>query len=195
MRYKEVVDVFQQCGMRVRNRAVELFRAGRGSHGNGNDLRSEIPEAIKGKATIGELRQWLPPELLHSMLHHHSWHFNNLFWLALDMEPAFSKALEDGSITGWLCANDAIAFMAMRYLQMRGKKVPLDIAVAGFDNHPLAQVMGLTTYDMGYHQLGIMAVNMLAGIRRSSTVSMSVGEGFLVRRSSSAVRRQRAVIL
>ena len=67
--------------------------------------------------------------------------------------------------------NDSIAVEAMEVLQARGIRVPEDIAVVGFDNTPLSQVVSppLTTvpwrmYDRG-HQAAKLMLAMLAGER------------------------------
>jgi DNA-binding LacI/PurR family transcriptional regulator len=57
------------------------------------------------------------------------------------------KAIADRSITAWICANDEIAIPALNYLSSCKIKVPDEIAVIGFDNHPFAFEAGLSSFD------------------------------------------------
>jgi DNA-binding LacI/PurR family transcriptional regulator len=41
--------------------------------------------------------------------------------------------------------SDEMAFGALRVLRRAGKRVPTDVAVIGFDDHPLAEVLDLST--------------------------------------------------
>ena len=56
---------------------------------------------------------------------------------------------EHPDIDGIFSANDEAAVGAIKYLKSMGKKVPGDIAVVGFSNDPLSEVVepSLTTID------------------------------------------------
>lgn len=60
-------------------------------------------------------------------------------------------------------ANDMMALGAIQELQRRGISVPEDVAVAGFDDIPLARFMGLTTASVHMAELGHQAVQLLVG--------------------------------
>lgn len=61
-------------------------------------------------------------------------------------------------------ANDMMAIGAMTALVELGKRVPEDVAVAGFDDVPLARYLGLTTARVHIDQLGAEAVARLIDI-------------------------------
>jgi len=47
--------------------------------------------------------------------------------------------------TAIFCHSDEMAFGAMKAIRNKGMRVPEDISVIGFDNHDIAQYIGLTT--------------------------------------------------
>jgi DNA-binding transcriptional regulator YhcF (GntR family) len=66
----------------------------------------------------------------------------------IDLEPLFQSALANRDSTGWICANDMIAFEALTFLHKQGVRVPAEISVAGFDNVPVQSLeRRLTTLD------------------------------------------------
>ncbi len=69
---------------------------------------------------------------------------------------------------GVVCANDLIAIGVMRALRAAGARVPHDMAVAGVDDTPLAQVTepALTSVRQPVGQLGDEVVRMLLIRRR-----------------------------
>jgi hypothetical protein len=61
----------------------------------------------------------------------HSWY---VWGLACCLEPAFRKALQDPSITAWVCSLDDEAILALLFLKRNGIAVPRRISVVGFLN-------------------------------------------------------------
>ena len=63
-------------------------------------------------------------------------------------------------VTAVLCGNDEVAFGVVRALQEAGRRVPDDISIVGFDDHPLAEFCTppLTTMAQDFNQLGRTAV-------------------------------------
>ena len=61
-------------------------------------------------------------------------------------------------------ANDMMASGALQALRDAGIAVPKDVAVAGFDDIPLARYIGLTTVRVRIAELGERAVQRLLGI-------------------------------
>lgn len=59
-------------------------------------------------------------------------------------------------------ANDHMALGALEALAERGRRVPQDVAVAGFDDIPEAAVVGLTTARQGLAQMAEAAAEALA---------------------------------
>ncbi|WP_460350179.1 LacI family DNA-binding transcriptional regulator [Actinoallomurus acanthiterrae] len=68
-------------------------------------------------------------------------------------------------VTAVLCGNDEIAFGVIKGLQAEGLRVPEDVSVVGFDDHPLAEMWTppLTTMGQDFAELGRMAVGFLLG--------------------------------
>jgi len=65
---------------------------------------------------------------------------------------------------GIFAANDNMAIGALVALRERGLRVPDDVAVAGFDDIPLAQHLGLTTVRVRIAELGERALGRLLAI-------------------------------
>ena len=66
--------------------------------------------------------------------------------------------------TALFCANDSMAVGALSALRDAGLRVPEDVAVAGFDDIPIARYLGppLTSVHVDVHRLGARAVEMLS---------------------------------
>ncbi len=62
-----------------------------------------------------------------------------------------------------LCPHDIVAVNVIRYMQARGLEVPKDMAVAGFDDLPRAQMLipRLTTVRQPFTEIGAMAAEIL----------------------------------
>jgi len=77
---------------------------------------------------------------------------------------------------GIFAANDATAVAAICELQKLGLKVPDDIAVAGFNNEPVSQVVqpNLTTIDYPAKDIGeIAATSLINKLNNTGTVNLS----------------------
>jgi DNA-binding LacI/PurR family transcriptional regulator len=70
-------------------------------------------------------------------------------------------------VTAVLCGNDELAMGTIRALQDTGRRVPEDISVVGFDDHPLGQLWtpSLTTVRQDFVQLGREAFDMLQQVQ------------------------------
>jgi DNA-binding LacI/PurR family transcriptional regulator len=69
-------------------------------------------------------------------------------------------------VTAVFCGNDEIAMGVIKGLADRGKAVPDDVSVVGFDDHPLAALWNppLTTVDQDFAGLGARAYELLQGV-------------------------------
>lgn len=80
-------------------------------------------------------------------------------------ESGFSAVTElvrsGRSFDAVFAANDMMAIGALQALREHGLAVPADVAVAGFDDIPLARHLGLTTVDVHIAELGRRAVDRL----------------------------------
>jgi DNA-binding LacI/PurR family transcriptional regulator len=91
------------------------------------------------------------------------------------------------SFDGLFCASDLIAIGAMRALQERGIRVPEDVAVAGFDDIPVASFSNpsLTTVQQDTKAAAILLVeSLLALIHGNAVPSRTIGAPLIVRQST-----------
>jgi DNA-binding LacI/PurR family transcriptional regulator len=78
---------------------------------------------------------------------------------------AIGRELADrAGATAVFCGNDEIAMGVIRGLGERGRRVPDDVSVAGFDDHPLARLWAppLTTVRQDFARMGHEAFALLA---------------------------------
>jgi DNA-binding LacI/PurR family transcriptional regulator len=64
-------------------------------------------------------------------------------------------------VDGIACAADTLAIGVMQELRRRGKRVPEDVQVLGFDDQPLMDALGLTTIHQPMHQFGAWAAQSI----------------------------------
>lgn len=99
---------------------------------------------------------------------------------------------------GIFAANDACAAHCMITLKQAGINIPQDIAVAGFNNSPISQVVEpkLTTVDYPAHEMGEVAmnnlINHLEGTSSISATNTIILRSELIVRESS-LRRKTAI--
>lgn len=89
----------------------------------------------------------------------------------LDCEEAIEALFRlDGPPTAIFCANDAIALQALGLIDARGRRVPRDMSLVGFDDVPLASHprLGLTTVAQPVGEIGGRAAAWVIGRTRGS---------------------------
>jgi DNA-binding LacI/PurR family transcriptional regulator len=91
--------------------------------------------------------------------------------IAATWDPASGREVgralaERGDVTAVFCGNDEIAMGVIRGLRDGGLSVPGDVSVAGFDDHPIAQMFSpaLTTVHQDFAGLGHRAYQQLEGL-------------------------------
>ncbi|UGU18223.1 LacI family transcriptional regulator [Sinomicrobium kalidii] len=69
----------------------------------------------------------------------------------------------NADIDGIFSANDVSAIGAVKYLKKQGKRIPEDIAIVGFSNEPISEVIepSLTTVDQSGFEIGKIACDLL----------------------------------
>ncbi|WP_316295644.1 LacI family DNA-binding transcriptional regulator [Clavibacter michiganensis] len=79
---------------------------------------------------------------------------------------AIGRELAHEGVTAVLCGNDEIAMGVIRGLADEGAAVPRDVSVAGFDDHPIAQMFSpsLTTARQDFAGLGARAFGQLESL-------------------------------
>lgn len=95
------------------------------------------------------------------------------------------------SFDGIFSANDVAAIGAMKYLKCEGVKIPEDIAIVGFSNEPISNVIdpSLTTINQPGMEMGVIATNLLleqvknsSGLPEAKTIIL---DSNLIERNSS----------
>lgn len=76
---------------------------------------------------------------------------------------AAQQLVDDPSVTAILCGNDELAIGVARAYQERGRKIPDDVSVVGFDDQPFAQMWSpaLTTVAQDFADLGRRTFDLL----------------------------------
>jgi DNA-binding LacI/PurR family transcriptional regulator len=101
---------------------------------------------------------------------------------------------ETPGVTAIFCGNDEIAMGVIRGLTERGKAVPGDISVVGFDDHPLAAMWNppLTTVRQDFASLGVRAFGLLDNLLAGQPVKKFSAElpPVIIRESSAPPPRR-----
>lgn len=112
----------------------------------------------------------------------------------MDFEVARAQALRMLSMENrpdaFFCCSDVLACAAIKASFESGLKVPGDIAVVGFDNIQISQIMNpsITTVCQPTSQIGTIAVEMLLKVMKNDTRAMKaiyLGAELIIRESTS----------
>lgn len=101
---------------------------------------------------------------------------------------------EADDVTAVFCGNDEIALGLIRGLLEKGRRVPEDVSVVGFDDHPLSPYVtpSLTTVRQDFYELGGRAYHMLGQLLRGEQPPQhSTRNPTLIHRESTAPPRPR----
>lgn len=87
-------------------------------------------------------------------------------------------------------ANDMMAIGCLHTLRQAGKSVPEDIAVAGFDDVPLARYLALTTMEVRIAEIGARAISRLIDMLegKGPGAPIELHEPALIARATTAAR-------
>lgn len=109
-----------------------------------------------------------------------------------DVSSAYAVGVQlakDPSVTAVFCGNDETAMGVIRGVHDSGSRVPQDISVVGFDDHPLASMFipALTTARQDFAELGRHGTaQLLALLKGESPLALETVEPPLVFRESTA---------
>lgn len=97
-----------------------------------------------------------------------------------------ARAMELEGITAWVGADDATAFELVRRLRGRGRRVPEDVSVCGFDDGVAATLNGLTSYnfDLPAVVAGLVRYLLSPGEPRTRGTHTEI-DGYVVERDTS----------
>ena len=89
-----------------------------------------------------------------------------------------------------VCANDNMAIGAMRAFREAGLRIPDDVAVTGFDDTPLAELLGLSTVAIPNYERGYLAAqHLIANIEGAQSYETFKIQARVVWRGSVGVPR------
>lgn len=103
--------------------------------------------------------------------------------------PIGAALAQQDDVTAVFCGNDEIAMGVIRGISQAGRRVPEDVSVAGFDDHPLARIVqpALTTVAQDFAALGRRGFELLLDVIDGETPGSTVLERpLLVIRDSTA---------
>lgn len=89
--------------------------------------------------------------------------------------------------TAVACANDVMALGVMRYLEQAGLRIGIDVAVTGYDDTPVAELLGLTSVRQPVDVVAVKVIEMLVGEIQGTPVprrSVLLEPSLVVRASS-----------
>jgi len=94
---------------------------------------------------------------------------------------AFQEYLEDGNTLpqAIFAFNDDMAIALIRWLRRRGRRVPEDVAVVGFDGIEEAEYIGLTTVETPMYEMGVLAGQILIDLMSHSISAKRARQVFL----------------
>ncbi|HEY3187522.1 MAG TPA: substrate-binding domain-containing protein, partial [Solirubrobacteraceae bacterium] len=100
---------------------------------------------------------------------------------------------EDAEVTAIFVANDQMALGVLRALHERGREIPREVSVVGFDDIPEAQYFTppLTTVRQDFGEVGRSSLRMLLALMQSSgqpPQRVTIAPELVVRRSTGPPR-------
>lgn len=103
------------------------------------------------------------------------------------------RLAEDPAVTAVLCGNDELAIGAIRAFESRGRSIPADVSIVGFDGQPLAEFSNppLTTVEQPFFLLGQRAFQALERrlTSETDTTDQPLIPSLIIRESAAPFRR------
>jgi DNA-binding LacI/PurR family transcriptional regulator len=96
-------------------------------------------------------------------------------------------------IDGIVCVNDLLAVGVLEELRARGRKVPDDVQVIGFDDQPMMDVLGLTTVRqpmMAFGEWAARSITRLVADPAASVENAQMGLTLVIRSTTRAPQPQ-----
>ena len=117
------------------------------------------------------------------------------FTLVTGMDAA-NHFLKDGNCPSCIiCANDSMAYGAMKVLEEKGYKIPDDVRITGFDNGEFSELCfpPLTTIDKNQYDVGRKAVFDVLALSEGATPDTHIIPCTLRRRGSCGCSKKRRI--
>jgi DNA-binding LacI/PurR family transcriptional regulator len=115
-------------------------------------------------------------------------------WGGVQAAEAMEKLLSVRELpTAVLAHSDEMALGAMRTIRRAGLRVPEDISVIGIDDHPVAELVDLTTVRQPVRDQGMRAARLLLALLRgeSPDLAQKLPTRVVVRSTTAPLRKDR----
>jgi DNA-binding LacI/PurR family transcriptional regulator len=98
----------------------------------------------------------------------------------------FEKVLAAAQATAWVCSDDKTAVGALAFLKARGKKVPAQISLIGFNNWPDERELQISAFDFNMNGMAQEALRLIVD-KKSLAEAPAVREmeGYVVERRTT----------
>ena len=102
------------------------------------------------------------------------------------LNALFERVYRESTATVWVCSDDKTGIRAVEFLRRKGRKVPENISVFGFENWRESHEMHLSTYDFNMPGMVQQALLMILDEKaRKARPAVSEVEGFVVERRTT----------
>lgn len=107
------------------------------------------------------------------------------------LKPHFDRLVADPSITAWVCVNDMVGLIALRYLRGTSAPVPGRVSVVSFDDTIESFGMALTSYNFHVPAVVHSMIEHVAGggRRRDEDPQVEIPGTVMARQSSGPAQR------
>jgi GntR family transcriptional regulator, arabinose operon transcriptional repressor len=129
---------------------------------------SAVADRVRGYEEAMRMAGVLPLAAITLEWHHAHWDGNPPVFGEEQMQPVDQFVRSSGEPVALFCVNDFLASGVMNYLLQRGYRIPQQVALAGFDDIPLAGYLPvpLTTVTQPRLEIGKEAANLMIDIIR-----------------------------
>jgi DNA-binding LacI/PurR family transcriptional regulator len=101
-------------------------------------------------------------------------------------EHLFESVLSQNNSSLWICSDDQTAWDAVAFLKARGRRVPEEVAVMGFDDWRESLGHGLTTYNFNMTGMVQRAIHLIRDEREFKNAKVvSEVDGYVVERRTT----------
>jgi DNA-binding LacI/PurR family transcriptional regulator len=153
---------------------------------------SAVAERVRGYEEAMRLAGLLPLAAIPLEWHHSHWDGSPPIFAEEQMRPIEQFIRSSSEPAALFCVNDFIASGVMKHLLQRGFCIPQNVALAGFDDIPLAQYLPvpLTTVAQPRTEIGKEAARLMLELIRNpdqEARKISLSVSLVVRSSTAAV--------
>lgn len=162
-RLKGVTDIFPRDKRGERSIDIHVQKFIHSSE-NGSRFQAALSAEMGRFTNTENWERFFPLQLFRKYFALNGFNIADTIRLSRSMRPVFEEAFHKNRYTAWICVNDEMAIAAHTFLQQaaRPRDANIRVALMGFDNNPMTQLSGISTYDFRYDVLGRLAVECIA---------------------------------